>query len=163
MQSSSTQLAEINLIGITIRTNLEAESNPETAKITPCVQRYFHQQLFEKIPHRKKPGTTYCVYTEYESDYTGAYTYFIGEEVSSLENVPNGLETLTIPSQNYVKFTTEPGPMPSVLVGSWKKIWQMSPEDLGGNRRYHTDFEMYDERASDHHNVVLDLFIGIER
>ncbi len=163
MRSSSTQLAEINLMGIKIRTNYKTESNPETGRISPCVQQYFHQQLFEKISNRKKPGTTYCVYTEYKSDYTGAYTYFIGEEVSSLENIHADLETLTIPPQSYTKFTTEPGSMPKVLIDAWQTIWKMSSADLGGTRCYHTDFEIYDKlRASDHNNVVLDLFIGIE-
>ncbi len=162
MQHSSTQLTKINLVGVKVRTNRSDESNPETGKIFSCVQRYFHEQLFEKISHRKNPGTTYCVYTEYETDCSGAYTYFIGEEVSSLESIPNDLEVLTIPAQSYVKFTTEPGPMPNVVIGAWEAIWQMSSKVLGGTRRYHSDFEIYDERAADHSKVVLDLFIGIE-
>jgi predicted transcriptional regulator YdeE len=117
---------------------------------------------FDKIPQRKNPGTTYCVYTDYDSNYTGAYTYFIGEEVLSLDDIPERLETLTIPSQNYIKFTTNPGPMPDVVKGTWQKIWEMSSKDLGGTRRYRADFEVYDKRASDHSKVVFDLFIGIE-
>ena len=123
--------------------------------------RYFHESLFEKIPCRKKQGTTYCVYTEYESVYTGAYTYFIGEEVTSLDSIPYGLEALTIPSQKYVKFTTGPGAMPDVLKNAWQSIWDMPSAELGGERRYLSDFEIYDERASDHINLVLDIYIGI--
>lgn len=36
------------------------------------------------------------------------------------------------------------------------------PEQLGGERSYIADFEVYDERASDHLNVVLDIYIGIK-
>ncbi len=51
--------------------------------------------------------------------------------------------------------------MPDVIVNAWKKIWEMSPKDLGGKRSYQTDFEIYDERAADHQNIVLDLYISI--
>ncbi|NGX48575.1 MAG: hypothetical protein K940chlam5_00163 [Candidatus Anoxychlamydiales bacterium] len=162
MQQLSTKLTEINLVGIKVRTSFKNETNPETSQITPCVMQYFHQQLFEKIPNRKKPNVTYCVYTEYEGDWTEPYTYFIGEEVSSLKDVPSDLETMTISAQKYVKFTTDPGPMPNVCINAWQEIWKMSPKNLGGARRYLSDFEIYDERASDHTNTVLDLFIGIE-
>lgn len=162
MQKIQIQLPEIKLAGITVRTNTKAEFDPLTAKISPCVQDYFHKQGAEKIPHRKNPGTTFSAFTEYESDYTGEYTYFIGEEVSSIHDIPKGLKSHIIPPQTYIKFTTEPGPMPNVVINAWQEIWKMSPETLGRKRRYHTDFEIYDERAKDPQRVVLDLYIGLE-
>lgn len=162
MKKQKISLPEIKLVGISVRTNNEAEINPLTGKIFGCIQRYFHQALAENIPHRKKPGTTFCVYTEYESDHTGDYTYFIGEEVESFDDYPSDFVTHTIPLQDYVKFTNGPAPMPEVVREPWFKIWQMSEEDLGGKRLYKSDFEIYDERASDHQNIVLDIFIGIE-
>jgi predicted transcriptional regulator YdeE len=155
-------MPEIKLVGITVRTQNKSEFDPVTAKISPCVQHYFHQQVAEKILHRKNPGTTFSAFTEYESDYTGAYTYFIGEEVNSIEDLPEGLESHIIPPQTYAKFTTEPASMPNVVINAWKEIWEMSPEVLGGKRRYNTDFEIYDVRAKDPQNVVLDLYIGLE-
>jgi predicted transcriptional regulator YdeE len=164
MQKIKTRLPEIKLVGLTVRTNnrTELEFNSPNAKIFPCVQRYFQQQLAEKIPHRIHPGTTICAYTEYESDYTGDYTYFIGEQVSQFEDSLEGFETHIIPSQTYAKFTTGPAPMPNVLREAWEEIWQMKAENLGGKRRYHTDFEVYDERAADHQKIVMDILIGIE-
>ncbi len=152
---------EKKLVGIKIRTNNRTEADPLKGKIFPCIQKYFHQNIAQEILHRLHPGTTYCVYTEYESDYTGDYTYFIGEEVSSLATIPTGLESLIIPAQSYVKFTNGPGPMPEVIRKPWQEIWQMTPKDLGGKRNYIADFEVYDERASDHQNIVLDIYIGI--
>ena len=91
-------------------------------------------------------------------------TSFIGEEVTSLDNLmPAGFQRLLIPKQHYAIFTTKPEPMPDVLVTAWKEIWDKSPEELGGKRRYQTDFEVYDERASDHQNIVLDVYIGIAK
>ena len=48
-----------------------------------------------------------------------------------------------------------------VIVNAWKEIWEMSSKQLGGHRSYKADFEIYDERAADHQNIVLDLYIGI--
>lgn len=155
-------MAEIKLIGISTRTSYESERDKMQGQILPCVQRYFHGMLWEKIPRRKKPGTTFCAYTHYESDCFGAYTYFIGEEVTSLETVPPGFETLVIPPQSYALFTTDPGSMPDVIVNAWSAIWKMSPKELGGQRTYQTDFELYDERAADHERIVLDIYTGIQ-
>lgn len=163
MEKNSAKLGEIKLVGLKVRTNNKAELGSLDGKIFPCVQQYFHQHVFEKIPNRKNPGTTLCVYTEYESDHTGDYTYYIGEAVKSFDGVPEGLETLIIPAQKYAKFTTEPAPMPNVLTDAWTSILNMSSEDLGGKRAYRADFEVYDERAADHSKIVLDIYIGIEQ
>jgi predicted transcriptional regulator YdeE len=162
MQQASTQLTEMKLVGITVRTNNQNESDWSKGKIFPCVQQYFHQQLSEKISNRQNPSTTLCAYTDYESDHTGDYTYFIGEEVSAFDTIPEGLTTLTIPPQQYAKFTTEPGAMPTVLGDAWQAIWKMTPQTFGAARRYHTDFEVYDDRAKDHENIVLDIYIGLQ-
>lgn len=167
MQKIMTTLPEIKLIGITTRTNNAHifKSDPSTNKIAATVQNYFYNKLPEKIQNRKIPGTTLCVYTNYASDFNGDYTYFIGEEVTSFDktNIEGSeFEALIIPSQNYIKFTNQPGPMPSVCIDMWKKIWAMQPADLGGKRAYIADFEVYDERSIDHQNVVLDIYIGVQ-
>ena len=163
MEQVSIKMPDIKLVGICVRTSFSQELDKMKGNIFPCVQKYFHGSLCEKIPNRKKPGTTFCVYTDYETDYKGAYTYFIGEEVSSLDNpLPEGFQKLIIPKQQFAKFTTTPAPMPDVIVNAWKTIWNMSPKELGGQRYYKTDFEIYDERAADHQNIVLDIYVGIE-
>lgn len=163
MQRTSITKPEMLLVGVSVQTSYAQELDKMKGKIFPCVQGYFHGALFEKIPHRKKPGTTFCAYTHYETDYTGGYTYFIGEEVFSIDSaLPQGFQKLEIPSQHYVKFTTGPSPMPEVVVNAWKEIWRMSSKDFGGERSYQTDFEVYDERALDHQNIVLDIYVGID-
>lgn len=161
MQKTSVQRPEIKLVGLSARTNNRSELDPMRAKIAPLVQRYFFQQTPLKIPGRKKTGTTFSAYTSYESDVSGDYTYFIGEEVESLDNVPEGFDVLLIPPQLYIKFTTEPGIMPGVVIEAWHKIWQFSPQELGGERGYQTDFELYDERVANPQRAVLDIYIGI--
>lgn len=163
MHQTLVTLPEKKILGIQIRTNNSLEVNPETGKILPTLQQYFQEKLFEKIQNRTKPGSTFCCYTDYESDHTGDYTYFIGEEVESFDNQPTDLDTLLIPAQHYSVFTTLPGPIPDVIRNAWFSIWKMTDSDFSGTRRYHTDFEVYNERASNPQQAVIDIYIGIEK
>lgn len=154
-------LPEINLVGIKCRTSNLAEMNIATAQIGQMVGKYFSEKISDKISNKKVPEKIYCVYTEYESDFTGEYTFFIGQEVESFDDIASELYTIVIPSQNYTKFTTEPGVMPDVCINMWKKIWSSTPHELGGERAYIADFEVYDERAINPKNAVLDIYIGV--
>jgi predicted transcriptional regulator YdeE len=162
MQKTVTELPEIKLLGILCRTNNTAEMNISSAKIAPTIQKYFRQALGEVIPNRKNPGTTYCVYTDYESDFTGDYTYFIGEEVKFEGDSMEGFSSIIIPAQNYAKFTSKPGIMPEVCIDMWQNIWKMKSGELGGKRAYLADFEVYDKRALDPSKTVLDIYVGVK-
>ena len=162
MQKTVTELPEIKLLGILCRTNNTAEMNISSAKIAPTIQKYFRQAVGEEIPNRKNPGTTYCVYTDYESDFTGDYTYFIGEEVKFVGDSMEGFSSIIIPAQNYAKFTSKPGIMPEVCIDMWQNIWEMKSGELGGKRAYLADFEVYDKRALDPSKTVLDIYVGVK-
>ncbi len=161
-KNTNIKLPEIKLVGLTVRTTNKAESDFAAGRMFPCIQRYFHENIASLIPNRKKPGTTFCVYTDYESDHTGEYTYLIGEEVDSFGELPHDLKPHVIAPQTYTKFVNGPGRMPDVVREPWYKIWQMTPDELGGTRRYLADFEIYDERAQDHEKLVLDIYIGVK-
>lgn len=161
MQKIFSTRPQITLMGITARTSNAFETDPAVSQIAPTVQKYFHENLSALIPGRKTPDVTFCAYTDYESDFNGEYTYFIGEEVESSTHIPDGFSIVEISAGDYVKYTNGPGPMPAVCIDIWKEIWASSDDQLGGKRRYQTDFEIYDERAHDHQNVILDVWIGI--
>lgn len=154
--------SEIKLVGLTARTNNKNEMNPATSKIGELAGRFWGQNIAGQISDKKNPGVTLSIYTEYDSNEHGDYTYFIGEEVASFENVPPGLQQLTIPAAKYQKFTTSPGKMPEVVINAWQQIWKMSANDFGGERAYVADFELYDQRAGDPDNASLDIYIGIK-
>lgn len=164
MIQTPTERALMQLVGITCRTSNSTlfEVDPTTNNVAKTIMEYFHNKLHDKIQHRKTPGTTYCIYTQYESDHNGEYTYFIGEEVTSLQDIDKELETLSIPAQRYIKFTCGPGPMPDLCIEAWQAIWALSADELGGERAYIADFEVYDERSQDHSNLTLDIYIGIK-
>lgn len=161
MQTTIVTKPAFQLLGIETRTNNATEMNPATAKIGKTVQQYFETNPIAHITGRLTPGVTYCAYADYQSDYTGDYTYLIGELVETGTKATNGLAIRTVPAQTYCCLTTEPGPMPMVCIQVWQHIWQMTSADLGGNRSYNTDFEIYDDRATNPQHTVLDIYIGI--
>lgn len=163
MKKSIELLPEIKLVGITARTSNALEMNPSTAQIGLTMQRFFGEQMQNKIAHRKTPGRIFSIYTNYESDEQGAYTYFLGEAVSHFDAINTPLETLTIPAQTYVKWTSDPGAMLGVVIDLWKMIWNMNASELGGKRAYLADFEIYDERSHDPNHAVVDVFVGIDK
>jgi len=154
--------SEIKLVGLTARTNNKTEMNPQASKIAELAGRYWNQHMANQIPNRKNPGVTLSVYSEYDSNEHGDYTYFIGEEVTSFENLPSGFQKLTIPAAKYQKFTTLSGKMPEVVINAWQEIWKMTSHDFDGDRAYMADFEVYDQRALDPVNTSLDIYIGIK-
>lgn len=163
MQKTIIKLPAMKLVGITARTNNANEANPTTAKISLTLQKYFVNKIPDKINYRKNPGVTYCIFTNYESDVTGDYTYFVGEEVTMFDDSSQGLEQLNIPEQTYAKLTTGSGPIPQICIEAWQEIWKMGSAELGGKRAYISDFEIYDERAADPQNTIFDIYIGLEK
>ena len=161
MEKQIITLEAIKLVGITARTNNANEMDPAKAKIGQVISKYFGEGIADQIPNRSNPGVTYAVYTEYENEHHGEYTYFFGEAVDHFDDLPESLSTLLIPASSYTKFTTGSGPMPNVVIDAWQAIWQMTSDDFGGNRCYGADFEVYDARAADPQNAILDIFIGI--
>ena len=61
--------------------------------------------MMHHIPNQQTKET-FAFYSNYESDETGTYTFTIGTPVSSLEDVPENMTTLTIPATTYAVFTT---------------------------------------------------------
>lgn len=161
MEKTPITLQDIKILGLSVRTSFRNECSSTTAIIPQVMEKYWREGIAERIPHRKSPGVLYAAYTEYESDYRGEYTYFVGEEVTKCDAIPDNLSLLVIPGGIYTKLTTKPGVMPQVIIEAWQKIWNYSEQDLGGKRLYHTDFERYDERALDPCNTVADVYIGI--
>jgi predicted transcriptional regulator YdeE len=138
--------------------------NPETSQIGKLFGLYFGQQMANQFKDRVSPGVTYSVYTEYESDEHGEYTYFLGEAVTSLKRQDQStFDSLLVPPSTYQKFTTPPGKIPDIVIASWQDIWKMKEADLDGKRAYTADFEVYDERAHDPQNAVVDIYIGLKK
>lgn len=142
--------------GLKIRTNNKNEFDPTTALIGKTIGDYMSQNIPSKILNKASSGITYALYSNYESDMNGDYDYLIGEQVLAFG--ADQLAKLEVPAQKYVKFTSENGPMPKVCIDLWMQIWQ----DTTLNRSYVADFELYDHRAADAMNTVMEIYIGVK-
>ncbi len=162
MKKEKINCDKIILAGISVRTNNKNEMEPEKAKIGSLFENYFMKGLANQIPNRKDAGRTFSVYTDYETDEHGDYTYFMGEEMTEAAELPEGLETITIEASTYQKFTTAPGKIPDVIIGAWRQIWMMNDLDFEGKRAYKADFEVLDVKTLDPTNAVFDIFVGIQ-
>ena len=146
------------VIGITARTS-NAQETGGTGVIGARWGRFFQEGLLAKIPNRSDSNIV-AVYTDYESDARGDYTFLLGARVS-LTDDPPGMEARTIPAGQYCVFTSELGELSKVVPDTWAKVWRATEETLGGRRSFVADFEIYDERASDPRNGQVDLYVGI--
>jgi predicted transcriptional regulator YdeE len=48
-----------------------------------------------------------------------------------------------------------------VVVEMWQRVWATPKSELGGDRTYKADFEVYDQRAQNPADAVVDLYIAV--
>jgi predicted transcriptional regulator YdeE len=48
-----------------------------------------------------------------------------------------------------------------VVVEMWRRVWETPKSALGGDRAYKTDFELYDQRAKNPADSVVDLYVAV--
>lgn len=97
-----------------------------------------------------------AVYYDYEGDYTKPFSYFIGCKVKDSIEIPEDMDSLTIPSGRYNKFIAE-GKMPDCVANVWKGIWS---SDI--DRAYICDFEVYGEASKDWQDAKLEIFVSVK-
>jgi len=59
------------IVGMSLRTNNERESNPDTASIPTMWKNFFEYNVMAAIPKQVDPMTVYGVYYNYESGGNG--------------------------------------------------------------------------------------------
>lgn len=52
--------------------------------------------------------------------------------------------------------------MPQICIDAWKDVCKTQETDLSGTRTDITDCEVYDTRAKDCENIILEIDIGVE-
>ena len=140
------------VVGISRRTS-NADSG---ADIMSCWQEFQQRNAAARIPHRSVPPVMYAVYSAYEKDWRGVYTYLLGCGVTRAASVPEGMEVRQIPAQTYAVFTAK-GRMPDEILAVWMEVWG---SDLP--RTYTYDFEVYDRRFARPSAREADVCIAID-
>ncbi|SMF47413.1 GyrI-like domain-containing protein [Pseudobacteriovorax antillogorgiicola] len=148
---------KFRVVGIAARTSHRTE-NSSKAKIPHLWKRFFAERILEKIPNRVNPQKVFAVYTEYDSDEYGEYTFILGTEVSEFRNIPEGMIGKTIKQDNYEMIQSEDGPFREVVPKVWKKVWKN--DKLREKRKFETDFESY-EIGDQNQKGTVKLFVGV--
>lgn len=152
---------EIRLIGVSVRTTNKEEAGPN-GRIPALWDTYFSSSL---VSHDGigSSGPLYSLYTDYESDVTGAYTVVIGHEAGEEEVLPpeTELSYTVIPASKYLVFTSKKGPMNEVVPGLWREIWAYFEKEVG-QRTYTGDFERYPTRNLNPEGIELEIYIAVK-
>jgi predicted transcriptional regulator YdeE len=139
-------------IGLELRTN-----NEECSSSMPAhKERFFGENVPSKIPNKVNDNIL-ALYTDYEGDYTKPYSWILGCEVSSLDEIPEGLVGKVIPESNYAVFATQ-GSFPQGLIAAWQAIWKSNLD-----RSYTSDFEVYRSGFDLQKNPQVKIYIAIDR
>src|SRR5580704_5611236 len=159
MNPKAVQQEEFTVVGIAVRTSNAEQMTPERP-IGKQWERLFKEGVLAAIPN-KADGNIVALYTEYASDKDGEYTYVLGARVTKVENLPAAMVAKNVPAGRYAMFTSERGPVQTVVVEMWRRVWAMPKSALGGDRTYKADFEVYDQRAQNPADSVVDLYIAV--
>jgi predicted transcriptional regulator YdeE len=146
-------ISAFKLVGLGLSKKTTNEGGQSSVDCGNLWQKFEKENYAERMPGRLS-NEIYAVYYNYEGDYTKPFSYFIGCKVSNDAEVPQGMDSLLIPSQQYIKVISK-GKMPDCIVNSWKDIWHSEI-----NRAYKYDFEVYNERSKDWNNAAIDIFIS---
>jgi predicted transcriptional regulator YdeE len=150
---------EFIVVGIAVRTSNAKEITSEGA-IGKQWERLMREGLLATIPN-KVDGSIMALYTDYASDKDGEYTFVLGARVTKAENIPAGMVAKKVPGGRYAVFTSQKGPVEKVVVETWQRVWATPKNALGGERTYKADFEIYDQRAHNPANAVVDLYVAV--
>jgi predicted transcriptional regulator YdeE/ubiquinone/menaquinone biosynthesis C-methylase UbiE len=153
--------APIQAIGISINTCF----NKASIEIDQLCRRYLKDNISNIIPNKKSPGVFITATKNYHPT-EKTFTYFLGDEVTSISEIPEGLIDFEVPSLSYVVFTVRPN-------GS--NDWTRAITDMKNyiyeywfpNSHYEkakviNEFELYDERSKSPKNPEMDIFVAIQ-
>ncbi len=151
MKYENITIKGFSVVGIAVRTtNQNGQSQKDIAELW---NRFMGQSLISLIPN-KASNEIYCIYTEYESDFTGAYTTILGCKVHSLDVIPEGFVGKEISEATYKHYKAI-GSLPDCVGKTWSEIWQS-----GIDRKYIADFDVYGEKSQNPQNAEVDIYVS---
>lgn len=154
MNTYTIQKPEITLTGVSVRTTNAEEMGPN-GQLSKLWETYFQRNMaLEKF--------IYALYTDYESDASGAYTVLIGHETANdaVLTDPN-YDHAVAPASRYLVFTTKKGPVYEVVAQAWGDIWTYF-RDSEEVRTFTGDYELYDAAHFDPTDAEVQIYIAIE-
>ena len=144
----------LKIIGLATQTsNNDGQAIEDLGKLWA---QFFGDNIIVKIPNAIS-SNIYSVYTDYESDFRGKYTTIIGLEVSTLDEIPEGLIGREFQPQIFKKYIAK-GELHEAVGKTWAEIWN---DDEILNRTYIYDYELYTEKAQNPADAEIEIYIGV--
>ena len=151
----------IQFIGLSIKTN-----NKTVSKDIPILGKKY-KQITEstKIPNKKEPWAFVAASKDYDK-VSGNFEYIMGDVVTNVDLVPDGLDSYTIPAMTYAVFTIKP--KNKFLWGiTISKTKQYIYNQWLPNSKYESagtidDFEYHDERSTREKHPEIHLYVAIK-
>ena len=145
----------LKIIGIATQTsNNDGQAIEDLGKLWA---QFFGDNIINKIPNAIS-SNIYSVYTDYETDFRGKYTTIIGLEVSTLDEIPEGLIGREFQPQIFKKYIAK-GELHEAVGKTWAEIWN---DDEILNRTYIYDYELYTEKAQNPADAEIEIYIGVK-
>ena len=142
-----TQERDIMIVGIALRT-----SNEEAMETIPALWgRFFSEGTLGKIPNKVNDEIV-AVYTNFENEGVsneGEYTLIIGVEVSSFDDIPEGMQSTTIVKQERLVFEVAEG-KPENVGATWHEVWGHA-----ANKTFIAEYEHYTQSG-------INIYIGVK-
>lgn len=151
---STKRIEGFQLAGIQWPGKTTNQNNQSSTDCGILWQQFEKENIIEQIPHRLS-DTIYAVYYDYEFTPQEKFRYFIGCQIEKNGPVPEKLDTLWIPAQDYQIIKAQ-GKMTDCLVKAWKNIWTTKIP-----RKFGFDFEVYDERSHNWNDAEVDIYLSV--
>lgn len=149
-------IQKVHIVGISTRTN---NTNGQSAiDIESLWKKFWTEEIQNQIPN-KISEEIYAVYTDYETDFTGEYTTFIGVPVQSFAEIPEGMIGITIEAATYHKIVSK-GKMPEAIGNTWLAIW--ADQELDSRRAYTADFTVHGSKYYDGDNAEVETYLSVK-
>lgn len=152
-----THVGAFEVVGIETRTSNAREMTAD-GSIPKMWGRVMGEGLLDEIPDRIGPEVI-ALYTDYQSDKDGEYTYVLGAKVSSAGQLPQSLVAHTVPAGEYSVFAAEGKLAPDAVVALWRQVWGLETSHQI-SRSYRTDYEVH--HGSPQGEIKVEIYIGIK-
>ncbi|MBT2575278.1 AraC family transcriptional regulator [Bacillus sp. ISL-51] len=99
-----------------------------------------------------------ALYSDYEQETHGQYTFSIGTFTDGISTFPKYKERI-LPASSYAVFTSRSGPIEEIVIETWQEVWSWEKRHL---RTYSGDFEQYGLEAAQPLQAQIQIFIAVQ-
>jgi predicted transcriptional regulator YdeE len=115
---------------------------------------FFDHKIEEKIVARKNANELLFLYSDYDAH---GHVEMVGCEVTSVDDVPEGMVAMPVPAGKYLLFEAR-GPLPAALDTTWNEIRDYFGRNKDCERAFAVDFELHrDDRPE-----AVDVFVAVK-